>query len=65
MTVLTFLTSPELLLNTHPCRYEAGAERGENVFGLLPAEPHGGESDDPHAKAAVSAEQSSRALRPA
>lgn len=41
-----------------PSRYEAGAECGENIFGLLPAERHGRESGDPHAEAAVSAEQS-------
>ena len=58
VTAVIFLTSPELLLNTRPSRYEAGAECGENIFGLLPAEPHGRESGDPHAEAAVSAEQS-------
>lgn len=44
----------KLLLNTHTYRYEAGAERGKNVFGLLPAEPPDRESGDPHAAAAVS-----------
>lgn len=31
----------KLLLNTPTCRYEAGAERGQNIFGLLSAGPHG------------------------
>lgn len=61
--VFVFITSPSLclslfpkiLLNTHTCRYEAGAERGKNVFGLLSAESHGGESGDSHAETAVSA----------
>ena len=58
VTVVIFPTSPELLLNTRPRRHEAGAECGENIFGLLSAEPHGRESGDPHAETAVSAEQS-------
>lgn len=65
ITVVIFIASPELLLNAHTCRYEAGAERGKNVFGLLPAEPNGRESGNPHAKAAVSAQQGGVGLRPA
>lgn len=45
---------PKLLLDTRACRYEAGKERGKNVFGLLSAEPPGRESGNSHAKAAVS-----------
>lgn len=60
--VTVFITSPSLclslfpkmLLNTHTCRYEAGAERGKNVFGLLSAESHGGKSGNSHAETAVS-----------
>lgn len=45
---------PKLLLDAHTFRYEAGKERGENVFGLLSAEPPGRESGNSHAEAAVS-----------
>ncbi|XP_072628298.1 cytosolic carboxypeptidase 6 isoform X8 [Canis lupus baileyi] len=55
--------SPQAWASPHPAesiqvwqdlmgRYEAGKERGKNVFGLLSAEPPGGESGDPGAEAA-------------
>ncbi|XP_038304988.1 cytosolic carboxypeptidase 6 isoform X7 [Canis lupus familiaris] len=56
--------SPQAWASPHPAesiqvwqdltgRYEAGKERGKNVFGLLSAEPPGGESGDPGAEAAT------------